>query len=412
MKVANFGPLQDLGNLRPEDYVNYLQMISARNKGVKKPQLHATISAKGKGHDKQELTAIAVDWLDRMGYAEQPYLIVFHKDTGHNHVHVVTTRIDRNGRKISSAFEHNRAIQNLNKVLGLDEEYSAKRDLDKALAYSFGTKAQFLMILESMGYKLKEVDGKLVIIKFGKQQADLSVGVVLDKVQHYQPKAERRAQLKAIFHKYSLLYSTTLYEKEIPLPGGSGKVGDVFTSAFAEYLKEKMGIQLLFHGKDGKLPYGYSILDHSAKTVWKGGEIMTLAELLGVQSDGRFMDVDVKTLTASPVLMVCADVREYYQALLKAALHNYPDFRHGLNELQLTVTETPKGWMLTDETMNIAIPVKALLPPAEMQDLRESYSPSADHVYIPPVSIADDVDDQQIHGMRRRRQRKARTNTR
>jgi len=32
--------------------------------------------------------------------------------------------------------------------------------------------------------------------------------------------------------------------------------------------------------------------------------------------------------------------------------------------------------------------------------------------YIQSISISDDVDDQQIHGMRRRRQKKARTNTR
>jgi len=33
-------------------------------------------------------------------------------------------------------------------------------------------------------------------------------------------------------------------------------------------------------------------------------------------------------------------------------------------------------------------------------------------IYIGPIMISDDVDDQQILGMKRRRQKKARTNTR
>jgi len=35
MKVMNFGPLQGLSHLRPQDYKNYLKMVSALNKAVK-----------------------------------------------------------------------------------------------------------------------------------------------------------------------------------------------------------------------------------------------------------------------------------------------------------------------------------------------------------------------------------------
>jgi len=38
------------------------------------------------------------------------------------------------------------------------------------------------------------------------------------------------------------------------------------------------------------------------------------------------------------------------------------------------------------------------------------YSPEP--IHIQPIMIADDVDDQQVLGMKRRRQKKARTNTR
>lgn len=362
MKVANFGPLQGLGTLRPEDYVNYLQMISARNKNIKQPQFHATISAKGKSHDKHALTAIAEDWLKHMGYAEQPYLIVFHKDTGHNHVHLVSTRVNRQGRKISSAFEHNRAIQNLNKVLGLDEKLVAEQDLEKALAYQFVTKAAFMMILESQGYHLKEADGKMAIIKFGKQLAEIPVASVIEIAKAYQPDGARRKQLAALFYKYPEVY-----------------------------LREKLGVQLLFHAKPGKAPYGFSVLDHAAKKVWKGSEIMPLAELLALKHTNEPAD--------APQILneVSSGVKDYYRTLILAAHGNYPDFAQGLRENELMLADTPTGLVLTDKTLNVAMPAESFIDRS---------------IYIPPVMISDDVDDQQIHGMRRRRQRKARTNTR
>jgi len=411
MKVGNFGPLQALETLRPEDYVNYLKMISARNKGVKAPQFHAAISAKGKSYDKEVLTAIATDWLARMGYAAQPYLIIFHRDTANNHVHIVSTRIDREGRKISSAFEHNRAIQNLNQVLGLDDRMLATQDVGKAFSYQFGTKAQFMMILEAMGYKLKVQSGQLMLIKFGKQQMELSLADVLKKANNYQPDAERRVQVKAIFHKYSRQYSTSLYKQEAVLPGGETKAGEVFTSDFAKYLEDKMGIQLLFHSKEGKDPYGYSILDHTSKTVWKGSEITPLAQLIGAQVGGKR---PIEGSGSVPAFFgLSEEVRHYYQTLLKAAISNYPDLRQGLRELDLGLAANNKGVILINKATNIAIPVSALLPTHELMTLREQYPQTFTYPdVISPVMLTDDVDDQQIHGMRRRRQRKARTNTR
>jgi hypothetical protein len=117
MRVANFGPLQSLGQLRPEDYKHYLQMIAALNPKISKPQFHATISAKGKEIDNEALTALADRWMEAMGYGEQPYLIVFHKDTAHNHVHLVSVRVDRNGKKINSDFEHRRAVAEMTKLM-------------------------------------------------------------------------------------------------------------------------------------------------------------------------------------------------------------------------------------------------------------------------------------------------------
>lgn len=287
MRVANFGSLQGLSRLRPQDYINYLQMVASQNTRIKKPQFHAVLSGKGRAYSSKELTEIAVAWLDKMGYGSQPYLIVYHKDTGNSHVHVVSVRIDKQGKKINSAYEKLRAIGNLREVLGVD----------KALAYNFSTRAQFFMVMESLGLPGKEVDEK----------------AITKKIDNYERPAERIAALRELFRSL----------KDSP--------------NFQEVLANTYQIELMFHAAEGKQPYGYSIIDHGEKLVLKGSEVLSLKELLAENT--------------APVSMINRD-----------------------REVEDTQTVTAST--------------------------------------IRPIWIADDVDDQQIHGMRRRRQKKARTNTR
>jgi hypothetical protein len=286
MRIANFGPLQGLGKLRPQDYVNYLNMVSALNKNISKPQFHAVISAKGKSYDKHALTRIAVGWLNEMGYGLQPYLIVFHKDTEHNHVHMVSTRVDRHGVKIPSDFEYRRALANLNKVLGYELGFQ----------YKFSTRAQFLMILENKAYLGIDPDRKKI----------------QERIDRYHPDQARVAAIRGILEHH--------------------KNHD----GFVELLKSRYDIDLFFHAAEGKRPYGYTIIDHEQKQVFKGSEVLPLKELLS-STAGRFNDKSIEP-------------------------------------------------QITEETTTPA--------------------------YIQSIRISDDVDDQQIHGMRRRRQKKARTNTR
>lgn len=416
MKVSGFGHSQAMGSTRPEDYRNYLEMVSATNKAVKKPQFHAVISAPGKAYDAMALTEIATQWLAAMGYEKQPYLIVFHKDTDNNHVHMVSTRIAKNGKKISSGFENLRAIQNLNKILGIDEKHNVKLDIAAALSYQFSTKAQFLMILESNGYVLKGVDDKLEVIKFGVKQDEVGLKLIADKLKGYQSNAERKAQLKAIFHKYAKIYDTTLKPNMVSSAGGYQQKSNGYTSEFSEFLKEKMGIVLLFHAKDAQSPYGYSIIDHSGKAVFKGSEIMALAELLNIDAGKKYFVEDEHLMGGN----ADAETKAYYAALLKAALYNYPDLVQGLHHQGLSINKNGDDFTLVDAGAQLFIPIDELLDSTDYNYMVEQFGRAAevssefDRQYddIQGINIAGDVDDEAIHGRNRRRQKQARTNTR
>jgi hypothetical protein len=300
MLIANFGAIQALNNPRPQDLVNYLLMISAQNKGIANTQFHAVISATGRNYSKQELTKAAVMWMKEMKYGEQPYLIVFHKDTKNNHVHVVSSRVGKDGKQIDRDYEHVRAVRNINKVLGYDF----------AMQYRFSTKAQFYLILENQGFLGRDY---------------LNEEKLLKRIQSYKPDKARIAELKGLFmiHKAD--------------------------ADFVRLMKTQYGLDLIFHSSNGKTPYGYSVIDHSTKQVFKGSEILNLKILLDV-------NINIEKLQQPPGI-------DLYDYVSESAITYYSE-----------------------------------------------YSPEP--IYIQPVMISDDMDDQQVLGMKRRRQKKARTNTR
>jgi hypothetical protein len=399
MKVSGFGPLEGLQHIRPEDYRNYLKSVSATNKAVKLPQFHAVISAAGKEYNKHQLTEIAIQWLAAMGYGEQPYLLVYHKDTKNNHLHIVTTRVTKQGKKINDSFENIRAQKHMNQIMGIDEKRSAKQDIAQALSFSYSTKAQFMMILESRGYTLKEENGKLLVIKFGHQQGEADLGAL----QFSTASLERLNQLKAIFHKYAAVYDTALSTKTYP----NRQKAAYYSSTFAEYLKEKHGLELLFHASADKPPYGYSIIDHAGKAVFKGSSIMPLKEMLGTNPTQK-PGIEKE---AWQVHNTDASTKKHYSALLKAALYNYPDLAQGLRHQRLDLLFDGEAYFLADQEGVFYANAAELLSEKQYSfmvrqfaQLTENRSElerqNTDDI---SVNIATDVDDEAVHGRKRRR---------
>ncbi|WP_345951249.1 relaxase/mobilization nuclease domain-containing protein [Mucilaginibacter sp. PAMB04274] len=416
MLVRNFGSLQGLERLRPEDYRNYLKMLSARNTRVVKPQFHAAISAKGKTYDPEALTDIAVKWLEAMGYGEQPYLVVFHKDTDNHHVHVVSTRIGRDGKKVSSAFEHVHALQHLNQIMGVRPEENVARDMRRALDYSFSTTAQFMMVLESLGYALKLEEGHIEVKKFGQRLHHIPVSEVEYKAGLYVNDARRQRQLRAILEKYSSIYRTELTKAEQPLAGGRSQPVKALTSDLSRFLEAKFGLQLSFHARDNQAAYGYTVLDHANQTVWKGSDILPLKDLLSRTGQQEFNKQDAvrPEQPAEKLKPVSPETVQLYAALLKAAVRNYPDLAQGLHDLGLSITRAHDQLLFTDPSAQVQVPLGELLSDATTGDHAavQDYAASKGFSYVPPVNIAGDIDDEQINGRNRRRRKKARTNTR
>ena len=52
-----------------------------------------------------QLRDIAQEYMERMGYGNQPYIVFKHKDIDRQHLHIVSLRVDENGHKLSHDFE-------------------------------------------------------------------------------------------------------------------------------------------------------------------------------------------------------------------------------------------------------------------------------------------------------------------
>ena len=57
----------------------------------------------------ETLTQIAKEYMETLGYGKQPYIVFKHNDIAREHIHIVSLRIDGEGKKINDKFEKRRS---------------------------------------------------------------------------------------------------------------------------------------------------------------------------------------------------------------------------------------------------------------------------------------------------------------
>ncbi|WP_317224453.1 relaxase/mobilization nuclease domain-containing protein [Chryseobacterium sp. Y16C] len=276
-------------NSNKQQVRDYLKAISKSNK-VQKPQFHAVISTKFQEHSKEDLTGISADFMAQMGYGQQPYIAVFHKDTENNHIHIVSTRVDKQtGKKIDDSYEKLKAQKALAQVMEKRYGINEEGKINQLLNYKIGSFQQLKTLLNRNGYQLIENtnDGKSITIsKNGIVQRRISA----DQIVFSNKESEKRIrQIRAIFSKYRQLYSNKVFriddyrKQEAMLPEGKHKdywkPEIEFESELQKKLRDSFGVDIVFHHKDNQMPFGYTLIDHRTATIYKGSEIMKMGEL-------------------------------------------------------------------------------------------------------------------------------------
>ncbi|TLP74374.1 relaxase/mobilization nuclease domain-containing protein [Maribacter sp. ACAM166] len=130
MRILGYGNMcsQDISQ---KFFGSVLHFQGQRN-ATKNRYAHISLNLPHGEHlDDKTFHKVSKEYLEKMGYGEQPYVIVRHNDTKHEHVHIVTTNVNETGKVLSIFNSYRRSIaarQYLEKKFGLSPAPSTKQE--------------------------------------------------------------------------------------------------------------------------------------------------------------------------------------------------------------------------------------------------------------------------------------------
>ena len=98
------------GNYTMEDVLTDMEALIPKNCRTKKAVFHCSLNP----HPDEKLSdetlmQIAREYMEALGYGNQPYIVFKHNDIAREHIHIVSLRVDSRGRKINDKFEKRRS---------------------------------------------------------------------------------------------------------------------------------------------------------------------------------------------------------------------------------------------------------------------------------------------------------------
>ena len=100
------------GRYTMEDVLADMEALIPKNGRTKKTVFHCSLNPHpDEKLSDERLTQIAKEYMEALGYGNQPYIVFKHNDIAREHIHIVSLRIDGEGKKINDKFEKRRSKQ-------------------------------------------------------------------------------------------------------------------------------------------------------------------------------------------------------------------------------------------------------------------------------------------------------------
>lgn len=275
-----------------------------RQMRTEKPVIH--ISLNPHPDDKLtdgELTQMAHEYMQRMGYGDQPYIIVKHEDIDRHHLHIVSVRVDEQGKRVKSDFTKRRSlaiIRDFEQRYGLhhgnkrEEERLSNRippvnpsegDIKKQVGNTvkavfhdnqFQTIGELRALLSLYNLTVEEVRGNVrgedynglvysVIDADGNKVGNPFKSSLFGKSVGYEA-----LQKKAAFSKKNIKDRNLTEPTKKALENALKRTYD--KDEFVRMLKEK-GIDCVFRYTDEGRLYGVTFIDHRTHCVLNGSRM-------------------------------------------------------------------------------------------------------------------------------------------
>lgn len=281
---------------------DFMQFVPAHFR-TEKPVFHVSINPHPDDRlIDEQLTDIGREYMERLGYGNQPYLIFKHEDIGREHIHIVSLRVDSNGKKIDGYKEHERSKEitehlerkyNLNPAEGqkrseqweLTPVDASKGDLKKQIAsvikplasmYHFQSMGEYKAVLSLYNINVEELKGEVkgkpyrgllysAMDNEGNKVGNPLKSSIFGKSVGYDG-LEKRMEKSAERIKSKNLEAHTL--KAV----SEAKQGSQSESEFRAKLRQQ-GIDVLFRRNDEGRIYGATFIGHTTRTVLNGSRL-------------------------------------------------------------------------------------------------------------------------------------------
>jgi hypothetical protein len=276
----------------------------AANNRTEKPVLHISLNPDPREQVTDEkLQVIAEDYMEQMGYGNQPFVVFKHTDIDRSHIHIVSVCIDEEGRKISDAFEKRRSVKisrALEEKYGLlpmtEKDIQAENlifrpvdyksgDLKSQIAsvvrylpkyYKFQSMGEYNALLSLFNITAEEVKGQL--------RGEPRQGIIYfalnkkgDKVSN-PFKASLFGKQAGYLNLQDHLKSSAeslKNESSKPLLKNTIELAMQLTKdeiSFKKHLLDQ-GINTIVRRNAENRVYGITFIDHNSKTVWNGSRL-------------------------------------------------------------------------------------------------------------------------------------------
>ncbi|MEQ7801331.1 relaxase/mobilization nuclease domain-containing protein [Pedobacter sp. ASV1-7] len=327
--------------------------------------------------DNFTLQQIANRYMEKIGYGDQPFLVYRHDDAAHLHVHIVTTNITAQGKRIEL---HNNAFRSEEARKEIEEEFNlvkaegkniqkeagiknvepqkvkygklpTKRAISNILTavtrdYKFTSLAEFNAILKCFNVvALRGGEDSLMYRNKGLMfsmldQKGIPVGVPVKASSFYA-----RPTLKNLEKKFARnlqrrkAYRADLKQRIDQVLNAKAKIS---REEFELELK-KQGIDVAFRQNDRGLVFGITFVDHRNKVVFKGSDLgkgygskaitdrFRAMSKANIQEKKSFLQPELKPnphTSSQPDIYLSAGEKTNFLELLLAKLH--PEYGTGM----------------------------------------------------------------------------------
>ncbi|TRW23643.1 relaxase [Flavobacterium zepuense] len=307
----------------------------AANRNTEKPSLHISLNPDPADNvDDDRYIKMAQEYMNEMGYGQQPYIVFKHTDIERTHIHIVSTNVDRIGKKIPDTFEHRRSMQacrQLEKKYGLtvpatERQHDTGAALFKPVDFKQGnSKSQIASVVR---YLPKYYSYQ----SFGAYNALLSLfNITAQEVTGEQAGKPRQGMvyfaLDASGQKVSNPFKSSLFgigAGHAALQAHFEKSGELFKegnpkgilkntielamhtsnneNGFIAQLKEQGINTVVRRNPEGRI-YGITFIDHASRSVWNGSQ---LAKGLSANAFNQWWNEGIKPQSADAVKSIAA----------------------------------------------------------------------------------------------------------